>query len=515
MLDHKKLDEVIEVTSKVKQNANSESISQIKQYLQSSLPFHLFDNHEYTQNVILESFKLLRSQNNDLTLPMIEKDLEKKDALPKFMQGLLWDNWESSEEEGTTVFLQNYADRGPNNLKKKAYASGLTPDLYAEFYEKKVHHFFECMFAASNTDRPLMDIYREGYLDLYWDLHLQVSPNDIPDFAKQIGLEFINCWAIFVPLNLNDPDQSLSFKKSYEYVRKYRPKLINWISEHVEKIRSNPEQYKDTFVHYWLANDGGEGDGSFKNEDITFECFHNYLALSQWGHTIYKMMELLREDNTADKAKQVQQKYYEIMCGNYQETDESGMSSLDYLAMEFFREIVPNGGSISRFYAAGRYSELVDELNAHAHKPLALSSLHWENPFEFNPDRFRDAPKSHEIDLENFKQVSGVARCPFDHSAIETEDGRVVENNLYGTTYSKTADGQVCPVIETAGFSSFGFGYRRCPGELLTVGVFKTFLQYIWDNKISFHQLKLENPEVMPIAPTTFITDNIGMQINK
>ncbi|MCY7295395.1 hypothetical protein [Alteromonas sp. a30] len=513
MLDHKKLDEVIKVSTKVKQSVRADDTVQIAQYLESNLPFELFDNPEYTEKVILESLNLLRSQNLTLTLPMIEKDLQKKDALPKYMQGLLWDEWARNESDGTTVFLQNYEDRGANNLKKKAYVSGLTPDLYAQNYEPKVQTFFECMFAPANTNSPLMDIYRDHYLDLYWSLHLKVAPQDIPDYAKQIGLDFINCWAIFTPLNLDNPEQSLSFKTSYEYVRANRAKLIDWISSRVQEVRSNPDQFKDTFVYHWLEN-AGDGEGAFRDVDITFECFHNYLALSQWGHTIYKMMNLLRDDNTSDKAQSVKTQYQNIMSSDYNATDSSGFSPLDYLALEFFREIVPNGGSISRYYATGKYSELVDEINAHAHKPLALSAHHWDDPFDFNPDRFRTAPKSDSIDVEAFKQVSGSARCPFTKSAIHTSDGRSIENNLYGTDYARKSDGTACPVIETAGFSPFGFGYRRCPGELLTIGVFKTFLKFIWNNKISFHLLDDANPEVMPIAPATFITDNIGMKIN-
>ena len=36
------------------------------------------------------------------------------------------------------------------------------------------------------------------------------------------------------------------------------------------------------------------------------------------------------------------------------------------------------------------------------------------------------------------------------------------------------------PVCDYAGFAPFGFGYRRCPGEQLTIKVFEDFLRKVW-----------------------------------
>ena len=166
------------------------------------------------------------------------------------------------------------------NLKKKAYFSGLTDDLYEQYYEPKVKTLFNSIFSSENQNRPLMQIYEDGYLNLHWYLHLQVAAENIPDFAKIIGLEFINYWTIFMPALLDNSKLSVSFKNSYEKALELIPDLLNWMSENVQTIRNNPNNFKDCFVHYWPHNDG-TGEGAFSNEDIIFECFHNYLALSQ------------------------------------------------------------------------------------------------------------------------------------------------------------------------------------------------------------------------------------------
>jgi hypothetical protein len=44
----------------------------------------------------------------------------------------------------------------------------------------------------------------------------------------------------------------------------------------------------------WLKN---AGDGkNFSEKDIGFECFHNFVAFSQWGNTIFGIMSRLSEN---------------------------------------------------------------------------------------------------------------------------------------------------------------------------------------------------------------------------
>jgi hypothetical protein len=57
---------------------------------------------------------------------------------------MLYNGWAPNpEEEGTSVFIQGYGKRGPNNERKKIYMSAPTPDLYATKYRDKVLRFFD------------------------------------------------------------------------------------------------------------------------------------------------------------------------------------------------------------------------------------------------------------------------------------------------------------------------------------------------------------------------------------
>ncbi len=111
-------------------------------------------------------------------------------------------------------------------------------------------------------------------------------------------------------------------------------------------------------------------------------------------------------------------------------------------------------------------------------------------------------PTSAEIDEAKCKQI-GLPRCPFDITTLPVSDGRKtgITNSGFGTVFA-VADGKPLPVCDYAGFAPFGFGYRRCPGEQLTIDVFCNFLRKVKRDKIVFRSLNLPNPGRVPVGPT-------------
>ena len=216
---------------------------------------------------------------------MIDLALSKENAVSPHLWGMLYDGWAPNPEaDGLTVFLQGYEDRGPHNERKKIYMSATTPDLYAAQYAGKVTPFFDQLFAEANAGKPLMHAYFANYFDLYWDLHLGVTGDAIPPEVRQIGASFTTVLGYWFPTED-------IVHENFMRVRALREPLKEWIDVRVQAILDgevpNPEQ---TFVHYWLKN---AGDGEhFRRKDIVFECFHNFLAFSQWGDMIYNIMAL-------------------------------------------------------------------------------------------------------------------------------------------------------------------------------------------------------------------------------
>jgi hypothetical protein len=201
---------------------------------------------------------------------------------------LIYEGWKPTPEEGVTVFLQGLEERGDNNLRKRIYFSALTPDLYRPMYGDKVVTFFNRLLDVQYAGKPFMRHYLDYYFDIYWNLHVGVQGAAIPQKVRQIGESFNTVLAY------RDPTQQIVYQ-NYMTVRALLPFLKMWIDERVNDVAAgrvaNPAK---TFVYYWLKN-AGNGE-HFSKKDIVFEVFHNFVALSQWGNTIFGIMSRLAED---------------------------------------------------------------------------------------------------------------------------------------------------------------------------------------------------------------------------
>ena len=453
----------------------------------------------YVENVILPHFLVATYEGERLSLPMIDVKFTKENALPYDLWGMLSETWQPNPEGGVTVFLQGLEKRGPDNRRKRIYMSAVTPDLYEPMYREKVAQFFDKLLDSDNAGRPLMRPYLDGYFDLYWDLHLGVKGDAIPARVRQIGDNFNTVLAY------RDPTQKIVYE-NYMSVRSNLDFLKKWIDERIADVikgrTPNPEK---TFAHYWIKN---AGDGQhFAHKDIVFECFHNFVAFSQWGNTIYNIMLKLAR-NTGDP--DVRTSFMKTMNGDFDRAGDQAFTPLDRFVMELFRTISPNGGSISavaevRPPSFDRHGYVVSP-----HLASSVDPLHWKDPRRFDPSRYNAAPTSHQIDEAKCEQI-GFAQCPFERTSYAVKDGRkaVLHNSGFGTVYG-IVDDKPLPVCDSAGFAPFGFGYRRCPGEQLTIQVFEDFLRKVWEKKIEFETFNIANPERLPIGPTTVINDDVG-----
>ena len=104
---------------------------------------------------------------------------------------------------------------------------------------------------------------------------------------------------------------------------------------------------------------------------------------------------------------------------------------------------------------------------------------------------------------------------------LDVKDGRkaALHNSAYGTVFG-VADDKPLPVCDYAGFAPFGFGYRRCPGEQLTIMAFEDLLRKTSRDKLEFVKVggadaqvvavPGPDPEILPVGPATVIRDDIG-----
>ncbi|MDN4056530.1 hypothetical protein QPK32_26110 [Massilia sp. YIM B02763] len=429
-------------------------------------------------------------------LPLIDLELSKEKAIPPHIFGMLYENWvPNMEEEGLSVFLQGYENRGPDNERKRIYYSAFTADLVKENYQPKFSSFAENLFAEGNVGKPLMQTYYDRYFDLYWSLHLGVADNDIPDEIREIGKAFNTVIGFWFPT-------SDIVYESYMKVRKLRPFLRDWVDARIEDIvQGRINGHEKTIVYQWIKN--GEFKENFRRKDIVFECFHNFLAFSQWGNTLFNIVARLSE---SDGDQAIREAFQRTMS-DPDRRDGSSFSALERFTMELFRVISPNGGSYSVSNARQSISGQGYNGLLTVHPTSNNNLLHWSDPQVFNPDRYMDVPLTSEH-ADASAQSAGLHECPFAKKSRSLRDGRngTIENSVFGAVYA-TVNGVTTPVPDTPGYAPFGFGYRRCPGELFTINFISTILRKIHSTDVRFEKVSDPHPAKLPVGPITVIDD--------
>ena len=134
-----------------------------------------------------------------------------------------------------------------------------------------------------------MHKYYAHYFDLYWDLHLGVTgeahsargaADRSASFTAVLGYWFPTLGVVH---------------ENFMRVRELRPCSRSGSTRGCRRSSmAMSRTRRATFVYYWLKNGGGE---NFRRKDIVFECFHNFLAFSQWGNTLYNVMARLAADH--------------------------------------------------------------------------------------------------------------------------------------------------------------------------------------------------------------------------
>jgi hypothetical protein len=234
--------------------------------------------------------------------------------------------------------------------------------------------------------------------------------------------------------------------------------LKTWINDRLADLTSGktPDPEK-TFAYYWMKN-AGDGE-NFAHQDVVFECFHNFVAFSQWGNTIYNIMLKLGADGDPGARTW----FRKTMESDFDHANGAPFTPLERFVMELFRTISPNGGSIS---ALAELRTPLFERHGYMVTPHAATSfdpIQWKNPEAFDPERYGTVPTSAEIDEAKCQQI-GLARCPFDRTQFEVKDGRkaVLHNSGFGTVYGR---GQGDAGVRSRGVRAVRFRLSPLPGR--------------------------------------------------
>jgi cytochrome P450 len=477
----------------------------------ASIAYREFDPG-YVRHALIPALQAESLAGSPQMIPMIGTNFSKQDALPYWIWGMLYDDWTppaaEDTSEGSSVFFTGLEQRGDDNdnLRKRIYFSAVTPDLYPAAYREKVLRFLQSLFAPANAGQPFMAIYLKEYVNIYWDLHVGAQPDEIPDFVRQIQASFNTV------LSYGNPKEQI-VHENYMNVRALRQPLMDWITARVDMIADHSFEGSDkTFVHFWLQN-AQDHQELFSTNDIGFEVFHNFVALSQWAHTVSLITQYIGEHRKPELLG-----ILEALLAKAPETEvASPFPPLIRFVMEVFRLFSPNNASVSVPQAdkPPKVDAAVTTTLSIPHLASSKSPAHWIDPDNFSPDRYLRVPNSAQIDREKCAEMN-FARCPFDITSFPVKDGRKVEltNSGWGTVYGVIND-VPAPVCDFAGFAPFGFGYRRCPGEQLTQLVFADFFEAIWKAGIEFYCLHLDQPQMLPAGPGYIACDNYAFRIRR
>ena len=322
----------------------------------------------------------------------------------------------------------------------------------------------------------------------------------IPASVREIGESFNTVLAF------RDPTQRIVYE-NYTKVRERLAFLKEWINQKLADISSgktpNPER---TFAYYWMKN-AEEGE-YFAHRDVVFEVFHNFVALSQWGNTIYNIMLKPAEDTGDPDARAW---FKKTMQGAPDNAAGNAFTPPERFVMELFCTINPNGGSISAIEGTRtppfeRHGYMVTP-----HKPSSFDPVHWKNPEKLRPGPlYRRADQS----PDRRGQMRGDRLCEMSLRPNHLRRPRRPRGgNPQQRLRHRVRDRrwQAAAGLRLRGLCAIWLRVpplpRRAADDLRSS---KTSLRKVWESKIEFHKLDIPNPEPLPIGPTTVIGDDVG-----
>ena len=339
-----------------------------------------------------------------------------------------------------SLFRTSYEKRGEDNKLKEYYLYPLSKE-YLPNYRNVIKNYLEDTITTGN--HILLDLIHKITLDLLYLLHFGVKASE-KDYEECIYfIDAVRHYYYGDIYNEHVIRQILNLKH-------FHRRHIDYIEE--LGIREN------CIVGLWLKQ------GNLNKEQIFIEFIHNILGVSiNWSNLTYTYLLKL----TNNKVSRIPDK---------EESNDSNMERQKYI-YECFRFICPAtiiGSSLKDpsmwGLKKGKY-QIVHDLKY----ITRLKEFFGEDAGKFNPQRF---DKYHDnISTENTNNGESGNNG---ESANKGESG----NNEGGKCpFYNSKKGAKVPcglnVNEKKGYVPFGEGYRRCPGEFLSMIFMEEFADII------------------------------------
>lgn len=384
-------------------------------------------------------------------------------------------------QEDWTVFLRNFEDRGyaksePNeplwqsaNLQKKQYMSAFTIDKM-QYYKQKIFNFVNKSFTEVVANRkPLTSSFQQN-LNLFF-LELHIGEDDYPDYV----IEFFSGFIEFVGRG----DQNNQTRTNYLMRGHY---LSDDVVEYFRVKSAEVIARKDkTCIVYWFNKAG------MPNEAILTESTHNIVAFTQFINTLYSIVYTsLVPTNPINPALPPYPNFLNLF--SQAQTGEERLN----IVREVFRLTVPNSNSFSavngdsQLQARHLHQEIMIQNNPGNDQTQKLFSY-----FTYNPALYADFNTT----VEDYEGL------PNPDTIFDVVEASVLDHE---TIIDKQRP--ILPIFSRPIYASFGLGYRRCAGEVLSYLITHKLLDTF--SKAEY-EIRPGNYPTVYVAPFKGVSDNI------
>lgn len=398
-------------------------------------------------------------------------------------------------DERITLFLTNLRDRGDENYRKKVYMWALTCDKM-EKYKSKIDQFLNKFYLdITSYKKPVLSAFQDDLIRFFLNVHL--GYDNYPEFMITYFKRFIEITGTIDRTLDNCPWVD---KMIYGYIT--TPQVEEYINNQLKIIIDNQD---DTCILYYWYQAG------LAVQAILTECLHNMVALNQYTNTLFLMI-VDRISGTVTPGGPTISYNFADKFSNAAGSEEDQLNVI----REMYRLLVPNSISFSR-----TKQEVVDTnlpLKSDHIQKLIMITQTGPAYFGYNPTIYDTDYRTSFSDCTNPAPPVPVPvptfnpDTYFEISTVDNETVQPISNNKIIPVFpAPNAPGTGQPT-----YYPFGFGYRRCAGE-----VFNYYVTLMMVEKLQFlfnapslggltrFAIDSNLTDTISPAPFTFVPNNI------
>lgn len=431
---------------------------------------------------------------------LVPDEFDKRDSVPRSIFTFFGNDPDRQDPKdfNNTIFLRNLVDRGytkdcdvvlqpwesVNDLKKQ-YQSALTADKL-KFYLPKLDDFVGKLRTEVITGgKPLVSTFRQE-LNVFF-LQMHVGYDIYPEFV----LEYFNKFMDFIGAgNPNAPGRNLNIM--YGNIKTQDVK--DYFATRANIIAQNGD--KSTLIYWWQQS-------GMPQESVIFEAIHNIVAFSQFNNTMYgaAVSTLDKKYNQVPPAPLPPTGLY---IPNFFDAYHNALTEEEKVGIcrETYRILSPNSASFS--LAKTTQFPGVRTQSRHIHQQIMLDNTVGGPVKYFTIDPIDNYPGYTDVDLSDAFLLSLETIEKYtDAVYVSPKDQEMVSDRVSvdGTP------GQYQPVLDRPSYVPFGFGYRACAGQTLSLLVLKKIFDEFC--QIKWVYVESSNFPKVPVAPFKTVYDNI------